>query len=818
MNIVRFFFLAAALSVFGTQVSFGEEPLPDRVEFNRHIRPILSDKCFLCHGPDRNMRKAGLRLDRRAEAMLEREGRHAIVAGDSDASEMIKRIITDDPDDKMPPAESNRHVSPRELELLKRWIAQGAEYEPHWSYIKPIVETPPEVQSGDWVRNPIDTYILSNLEKQALKPAAEAGRETLIRRLYFDLLGLPPSPSDVDQFLLDNAPDAYEKLVDSLLASPQFGERMAISWLDLVRYADTVGYHGDQVRGVAPYRDYVIQAFNSNMPFDQFTREQLAGDLLPKPTETQRIATGYNRLNMVTREGGAQEKDYLARYAADRTRTTASVWLGSSLGCAQCHDHKFDPFTIQDFYRFGAFFADIKEVGVQNEGGNEGPFPPYLLFPTAQEKPALDAVLKRITDLQAALQALPSDETSTGTASTEGAPSVSAPAPETVTPAREEIAKKLAAAKKEEFALEQTIYSSAITETMEPRVTRVLPRGNWMDESGEIVSPGVPEFLGGLWQQGSRPTRLDLANWLTDRDNPLTARVFVNRLWKMYFGTGISRVLDDLGSQGEWPRHPELLDYLAVEFMESGWDMKHMTRLMVTSSTYRQSSMADAALKELDPANRLLARQSRFRLEAELVRDNALKVSGLLSLVMGGPAVKPYQPAGYYKELNFPTREYEPSTGQDLYRRGIYTHWQRTYLHPSLLAFDAPTREECTAERTISNSPQQALTLMNDPIFVEAARVFAQRILTEGGDTVGGRIKWAWHEALSRAPLPEEADILLKLYEKHLAEFSAEPASASAFVQVGEKPVPEGMDPIQLAAWSSVSRTILNTHEMIYRY
>ncbi len=807
MNAVRSNILVAALLALSSLAVQAEDPLPERVEFNRHIRPILSDKCFLCHGPDRNMRKAGLRLDLRAEATLERDGHRAIAAGDATASAMVQRIITDDPDDKMPPADSNRHVSPRELELLKRWIAQGAEYEPHWSYIKPKAAPAPAVDGAAWGRNPVDGFILASLEKEGLKPAPEAGRETLIRRLYFDLLGLPPTPAEVNAFLLDNSPNAYESLVDRLLASPHFGERLAVYWLDLVRYADTVGFHGDQVRGVAPYRDYVIQAFNDNMPFDQFTREQLAGDLLPEPTEAQRIATGYNRLNMVTREGGAQEQDYVVRYAADRTRTTASVWLGSSLGCAQCHDHKFDPFTIRDFYRFGAFFADIKEMGVQNEGGNEGPFPPYLVFANAQEKPEHDAILKRIADLKAILATPP--PAVDPPVSTEGAPP---------TPSREDLEKQLKETEKQKFSFEQNIYTSAITETMEPRTVRVLPRGNWMDESGEAVEPGVPEFLGGLWLNGARPTRLDLANWLTDRENPLTARVFANRLWKLYFGTGISRVLDDLGSQGEWPKHPELLDYLAVEFMDSGWDIKHLARLMVTSSTYRQSSMADAALKERDPANRLLARQSRFRIEAEFVRDNALKISGLLSPAMGGPAAKPYQPAGYYKELNFPTREYEPSTGQDLYRRGVYTHWQRTYLHPSLLAFDAPTREECTAERTISNSPQQALTLMNDPIFVEAARVFAERILAEGGDTTAARIRWAWNEALSRAPRPEEAQILADLYEKHLAQFAGDPASAASFLKVGEKPAPEGLDPVQLAAWSSVSRTILNTHEMIYRY
>ena len=797
--------IAALLAL--SALAHAEDPLPERVEFNRHIRPILSDKCFQCHGPDRNMRKAGLRLDLRAEATLDREGLRAIAPGDSGASEVIARIVTDNPDDKMPPADSNRHVSPRELELLKRWIAQGAEYEPHWSYIKPKAALTPTVKAAAWTRNPIDTFILANLEKEGLKPAPEATRETLIRRLYFDLLGIPPTPAEVQSFLLDNSPGAYESLVDRLLASPHFGERLAVYWLDLVRYADTVGYHGDQVRGVAPYRDYVIKAFNDNMPFDQFTREQLAGDLLPEPTEAQRIATGYNRLNMVTREGGAQEQDYVVRYAADRTRTTASVWLGSSLGCAQCHDHKFDPFTIRDFYRFGAFFSDIKEMGVQNEGGNEGPFPPYLVFPNAQEKPEHDAILQRIADLKTALATAP--PAVDPPVSTEGTPPP---------PAREDLEKQLKEAEKKKFSFEQNIYTSVITETMDPRTVRVLPRGNWMDESGEVVEPGVPEFLGGLWLNGARPTRLDLANWLTDRENPLTARVFANRLWKLYFGTGISRVLDDLGSQGEWPKHPELLDYLAIEFMDSGWDIKHLARLMVTSSAYRQSSMADAALKERDPANRLLARQSRFRIEAEFVRDNALKVSGLLSPAMGGPAAKPYQPAGYYKELNFPTREYEPSTGQDLYRRGVYTHWQRTYLHPSLLAFDAPTREECTAERTISNSPQQALTLMNDPIFVEAARVFAERILAEGGDTTTTRIRWAWSEALSRAPLPEEIKILSSLYEKHLAQFASDPAAAASFLEVGEKPTPEGMDPVQLAAWSSVSRTILNTHEMIYRY
>jgi hypothetical protein len=347
---------------------------------------------------------------------------------------------------------------------------------------------------------------------------------------------------------------------------------------------------------------------------------------------------------------------------------------------------------------------------------------------------------------------------------------------------------------------------------------RIRARGNWMDESGEIVTPGIPAFLGDIQAGDGLPTRLDLANWLTAPDNPLTARVFVNRLWKLYFGTGLSKVLDDLGSQGEWPSHPELLDYLALEFMESGWDIKHVVKLMVMSSTYRQTSKADAALKSLDPYNRHLARQSRFRLEAELVRDNALKVSGLLSTDMGGPSAKPYQPAGYYRELNFPSREYQPDSGANLYRRGVYTHWQRTFLHPSMLAFDAPTREECTAERPISNSPLQALVLLNDPTFVEAARVFAQRILEEGGAAETERIEWAYQEALSRSPLDSERAIMHTLLNKHAAQFAAAPATANDLLSVGEESIPEAADPVQLAAWTSVARTLFNTHEMIYRY
>ncbi len=784
---------AALFAVSIPALAGGTEALPDRIEFNKHIRPVLSNNCFLCHGPDKNKRKAGLRLDIRSEAVSEREGVRAVIPGDSTASELVKRITHADVDERMPPLASERKVTPFQIELLKKWIDQGAKYEPHWAYIKPVVAPMPKVKNESWVRNPVDGYILVNLEAQGLQPSPEADRVTLIRRLSFDLAGLPPTPAEVDGFVNDSAPDAYERVVDRLLASPHFGERMAIYWLDLVRYADTVGYHGDQLRGMSPYRDYVINAFNANMPFDQFTREQLAGDLIEDATLEQKLATGYNRLNMVTREGGAQDKDYLVRYAADRIRTTATVWLGSSLACAQCHDHKFDPFTTRDFYRFGAFFADIEEKGVQTNGTNEEPFPPLINFPTDEETARLARYDEDIKRSKVVL----SIEAATRIGNRKGDHD------------------KLA---RERKVFEENFLSSAITVPAEPRTMRVLPRGNWMDESGEIVTPAIPEFLGGMWMRGDRPTRLDLAAWLTDPDNPLTARVFMNRLWRMYFGTGISRTLDDVGSQGEWPRHPDLLDYLAVDFVDSGWDIKHAVKLLVTSSAYRQTSKPVSSLKELDPFNRLVARQSRFRLDAEVIRDNALKVSGLLVPAIGGRSVRPYQPALYYKELNFPIREYEVDKGENLYRRGVYTHWQRTYLQPSLLAFDAPSREECTAERVVSNTPQQALTLLNDPIYVEASRVFAERILREGGESVAAKIDWAYREAYSRKPLLSEGALLIELYGKHLREFSGDPEAAKAFIDIGENPAPDDMDPVLLASWSSVSRTLFNTHEMIYRY
>ncbi len=989
----------------------------EKLQFDRDIRPILSDKCYACHGPDPAVRQANLRLDTKEGAFSAPSGYPIIVPGEPENSELVLRITHENIDERMPPQISNRQPTQEQIDTLIQWIAEGAEWEEHWVYKLPKRVEPPTVENTASVRNPIDAFILGKLETEGLTPSAEADKRTLIRRLNFDLTGLLPTPAEVEQFLRDETPNAYESLVNRLLSKPQYGERLAMYWLDLVRYADTSGYHADENVSVWPYRDYVIKAFNDNMPFDQFTIENLAGDLLPNATPAQKVASGYNRLNQTTSEGGAQAKEYLAIYAADRVRTTASVWLGATLGCAQCHDHKFDPFTAKDFYSFAAFFADVKGPGVYGGGSK---WEPVVMLPTpAQESglheiddelakleqifkassPGLEAeqtkweheirsLLESIeptdfawvddaqanggrnqgtwtfvgkneapvfskllsrrqttTDektIQHAFQGAnrkftlaegdqlfayvwidPEDSPKTvmlqwndgnwdhrafwgedkidfggigndtpahkpmgplpaagewvrlevnpadvglkpgsvlngmafaqfggtaywdlaGIATTRGSAvkhthteqviaaiqvdsavrttsqrEQIAAAYRRITPALDGIRNQMADLRKQKAEIEKQIPYSLTTESTLPRTTRVLPRGNWLDDSGEIVEPMIPSFLGDLGIKNRRPTRLELARWVVSKDNPLTARAFVNRLWALYFGTGLSRVLDDLGAQGEPPVHPELLDWLAVEFMESGWNVKHIVKLIITSNTYRQSSKATEVLREKDAYNRLVARQSSWRLDAEAIRDNALLLSGLLVPKIGGPSVRPYQPIGYYSNLNFPKRTYVHDKGESQYRRGLYTHWQRTFLHPSMMAFDAPSRQECTAERATSNTPMQALTLLNDPTYVEAARVFATRIIREGGESVADRINWAYQVALSRMPQPKELEIMTNLYEKHQAEYTAHLEAAGALVAVGETPAIEDLEPAELAAWTSIARVILNLHETITRY
>ena len=989
-----------------------------QVSFSRDIKPILAGRCFACHGPDENERQAELRFDIENDT-----AKTAFNAANPAESELLARITSTDPDLQMPPAASKKPLlSAEEIALVKRWIQEGAKYDAHWAYVKPVKTPLPPVEETTWRVNEIDHFIAAQFGRQGLSPSPEADKRTLLRRLSFDAIGLPPTPKELAEFEADQSPQAYEKVVDRLLASPHFGERMAVYWLDLVRYADTGGYHSDNHRDVWAYRDWVISAFNDNKAYDQFVIEQLAGDLLPGATNEQRIASGFNRLLQTTEEGGAQPKEYAAKYQADRVRNTSVIFLASTMGCCECHSHKFDPFSHKDFYAFAAFFADVSERAVgrqeqtkvplgkdearirelepelaavratldthtpelaaaqqkwevtaqetlakydspwtpikpqaaESEGkatlaiaddasvlssGENPPTDTYTVtLPLTQAK-ATGLRLEALTDPSLAKKSLSrangnfvltgielalvnaageSNPVKIATAeadySQQGHPIAQAidgdpqtgwavdghtkaesraasfalaepvaggegirlvvklhhqsqfaqhsigkfrlsitdsdhpnvkgsPFPDDVTAALKieaakrddkqkdtlakhyrSIAPELAAAREqfatldaERKAILDAALSTLVTSAVAPRTVRILPRGNWLDDSGGEVLPAVPSALAKLDSSEGRLTRLDLAKWIASRDNPLTARVFVNRLWKIAFGRGIARSLEDFGTQSEYPTHLELLDWLAVDFMEHGWDVKRLFKQMLMSRTYRQSSLVSPELREQDPTNDWFARQDRFRLDAELVRDNALAVSGLLSRKIGGPSVKPYQPPGYWQYLNFPTREWENGKGDELYRRGLYTYWQRTFLHPSLLAFDASSREECTASRPRSNTPQQALVLLNDPTYVEAARALAGRAMSEVSGDARQRLEYVFQQVLCRSPRPQEAEVLTKLYDKHLAEYQGDESAATQLLSVGEAKNLEGINAAELAAWTSVCRVVLNLHETVTR-
>ncbi len=993
------------------------------IDFNRDVRPILSDACFACHGPDSGKRQADLRLDLKEGIFKTADGVTVVNAASPQDSEMLRRITSEDPDVVMPPHAGGRRLTAPEKQTIERWINQGANWKGHWAYIAPVKAAVPELEVGP-TGTDIDRFIQSKLNAKNLAALPQADPVTLVRRLTLDLTGLPPSPQQVDAFRNDSSVANWNAMLDKLLASQHYAERMTAMWLDLVRYADTNGIHGDNHREVWMYRDYVIAAFHRNMPFDQFTVEQLAGDLLPDATDEQKIASGYNRLLMTTREGGAQAKEYLAKYSADRVRNASTVWMGATMGCCECHDHKFDPYSIRDFYQFAAFFADIQDVAVGVQ--------PSVKMPTAIQKnrtaeldqqlatvqktldtqtPELDAALNAwAAELQVKLQQTPQtwsvakviDMKSLGgqdmrlledgsvltsgkqpkhetyrislsgggrltgfrletladdsfvrkslsrapgngnfvlsgvrairvsnadsseqeivlqdaLASFEqphwpvknaldGKPdtgwaveghlgdpknptavfqfkeplensqadrvvvelqqnavdfhnigrlrlstsvvdkpgiandSLGLPAehvatisawpnatPEqktslsahyrTVAPLLEQPRQQLVQLKAEHEALQKQIGETLITRTQEPRPIRVLARGDWMDDSGDMVQPSVPHFLQQL-TTSNRASRIDLAQWFVAEQNPLVARVFVNRLWKMLFGKGLVKSSDDFGSQGTWPTHPELLDWLAVEFRQSGWNVQHVIRLIVSSDAYRRSSAAGQELVEADPFNDWIARQSRYRLDAEFIRDGALAVSGLLVDHVGGPSVKPYQPAGYWAHLNFPKRTWDPETGKNQYRRGLYTYWCRTFLHPAMRSFDAPSREECTVDRPRSNNSLQALVLLNDPSYVEAARALADQTIREGGDTTETRLQFIFERCLNRLPQPEEAVVLQEVLQTQRVEFSAAAESTNAFLKIGHTPAASGIDNAELAAWTSVARVLLNLHETITR-
>lgn len=740
------------------------------LDYNRDIRPILSKHCFACHGPDAANRQAELRLDQQAAAIEKK----AIQPSSPRESELIARILSKDPDSQMPPPESKKPLSETQIQTLQTWIEQGAQYQTHWAYSTP---TRPPISSST-EKSSLDYWVEIELAKQGIPASPKAERRTLIRRLYSDLIGIPPTPEQVFAFEQDPRPEAYRLLVEELLSNPHYGERMALGWLDVVRFADTIGYHSDNPRNIWPYRDYVIASFNANKPFDRFTIEQLAGDLLPDANQETKLATAFNRLILSTEEGGAQPKDYEARMLADRVRAIGTVWLGQTIGCAQCHDHKYDPITTKDFYSLGAFFADIQEgiVAPREEG-----------MPILTEAQQLE------------LRQLDEDPNS-----------------------RDDPKIRDAFLKSVPKCL--VTNSTATSSPDKRRIVRILPRGNWMDDSGEIVQPAFPLALyisstsnitGDQLQPPSSPTpspltRLDLAKWLVSNENPLTARVVMNRLWKHFFGTGLSKVLDDLGAQGETPINQPLLDTMACEFIESGWDFKHMVRWIVLSDTYQRSTQADPTAIAQDPLNRYAGRQSSFRLDAELIRDQALAIGGLLSPRIGGPSAKPYQPEGYWENLNFPTRSYSPDSGEQQHRRGIYTWWQRTFLHPSLLAFDAPSREECAAERSRSNIPQQALVLLNDPTYVEAAQGFARRAIDAIPESNANpqwqtdRIAWMVNQTLQRPTTSTESELLANLVRKQSQRLSD--SSDKDSVNLNE-----------ITVWTHVARVLLNLHETITR-
>jgi hypothetical protein len=1019
--------IAVGLLALATS-GFAQADSPQQISFNRDVRPILSNNCFYCHGPDVGTREADLRLDTASGMAADLDGFALVSPGKPEDSELYLRLTAFDPRDRMPHADSGKELTGEQIGIIGKWIEQGAKWEGHWAYQAPQPSALPPVKQSQWRRSPVDDFILHRLEQKEWQPGADADPRTLLRRLHQDLTGLPPTADQVDRFLnqvqKDGSVDgALRQVVDRLLRSPHYAERMAVHWLDLVRYADTVGYHGDQDRSMSPYRDYVIQSFANNMPMDQFFVEQLAGDLLPDATLNQKIASGFNRLNQITAEGGAQEKEYRAIYAADRVRTTSVVFLGSTMGCAQCHDHKFDPITAKDFYSMAAFFSDLEERGVFLGANNDGNWGPSVAVPTQEQAAAIGMAEAQVEGLrttlatttpaitehqqlwEAELQAqLPSlavdfpwvDDQQNNGGSTEGGwnfvgkeqhpahsgeksrrqtgdgivqhyfkdaertvrigeddrfythvwidhenppltlmlqfyangswnhrafwgadkiefggidkggpghfpmgdlpeagawvrlevdpaavgfnsgtvvagmaftqygglaywdqsglhasnplhslDGVDLAVQEIVAigeeqrtaqqqqtlaahyrgmtplldPARTELAQVESDLKAVRAAVATTLVSKATT----PREMRIKPRGDWMDDSGELVLPAVPSFLPQLasvsqsTQSGDdRLTRLDLARWIVDPGNPLTARVFVNRIWAVFYGRGLVKTLGDFGAQGEWPEHVELLDWLALDFIAHEWDLQHLIRRIVTSRTYRQASAADSSLRLRDPENIYLGRQASFRLDAEFVRDHALVVSGLLNAEVGGKSAKPYQPAGYWRELNFPARKWTHDPSALGLRRGLYTYWCRTYLHPSLAAFDAVSREECAVERTRSNTPQQALTLLNDPTYVEAARGLALRILKEAPPSDAARIEYAFQTTLQRAARAEEVAVMQDyLQQLHVP---SDPNKIAEILAVGDHAAIGDADPQEVVRWTAVARVLLNLHEFITRY
>ncbi|MCP4190442.1 MAG: DUF1553 domain-containing protein [Planctomycetaceae bacterium] len=800
-------------------------PTSELVDFDRTIQPLLADKCFRCHGPDEGAREADLRLDLR-EAAVTDDADGAIIAFDSSNSDLIQRITSNDPDLIMPPPDSKLSLTADEKESIARWINEGASYSTHWSF-RPIRKPPlPTVKNQAWARNPIDQFILAHLEAERLHPTQPADGYRLIRRLYLDLTGKPPTPGEAESFVRDRSPQKYERLVDKLLASPAFGERMAWSWLDAARYADSNGYQGDQDRTMWPWRDWVIEAINHNQPFDQFTVNQIAGDLLPAANQRQQLATGFCRNHMINGEGGRIAEENRVDYVMDMTETTGTVWLGLTLNCCRCHDHKFDQLTRRDYYSMFAFF---NQTPVNGEG-RSAQTAPTLASPTGVEQRLLDSLGTEISTLQAHVSQLESEQNEpTGVERSQAtqellAKSVVDRKPDELKTIRELISETTSYAKtvdqlREAMEKRLNLQNSlpkvmVMKERSDRRPTFMLDKGLY-NQRGESVEAAFPVSLQTL-SDAPATTRLDLAKWIMSDSNPLTARVITNRIWQGFFGTGIVKTAEDFGTQGERPIHPELLDWLATEFRDSGWDSKHLYRLIVTSSTYQQSSRSTPHLRERDPENRWLARGARFRLPSWMIRDQALAISGLLVDQVGGAPVNSYQPTGVWEDATFGKRGYRRDSGEKLYRRSIYTFWRRI-VAPTLF-FDTASRQVCTVTRSLTNSPLHALTTLNDVTFVEAARVLATRILDETPDASNQQlVERAFRRVLIRPPEPSELDILTKSFSRLEKRYSTQGDLATQLIHVGEFREPNSHAVPRLAAMTGLCNLLLNLDETLCR-
>lgn len=814
------------LILIGTPLLANIAGADDRIHFGKDVRPILAKYCLACHGPDEAARKAGLRLDLADTATKTLEsGERAIVAGDPEHSEMLRRLLSHDPDVAMPPAEFGKKPTPAEVATLKSWISEGAEYTQHWAYVKPVRPEIPVVSDPKWVANPIDAFILARLDRERLKPSAAAEKLSLLRRMSLDLTGLPPSLAEAEAFAGDSSPDAVALAVDRILAKSAYGERWAAMWLDLARYGDSQGYIHDPPRTIWRWRDWMIESLNSNMSYDQLTTELLAGDLLPNATPSQIIATGFHRNTTNNTEGGSNAEEYRHASVVDRVNTTAQVWLGSTLACAQCHSHKYDPFSQKEYYQLFAVFNGTEDNNAE---------PPTQDVAQVGRDVDYAAALTKLQSARATYDELTQKTDASRTDWEKSVDIATLPrdlsellAKAAESRSKEETDKLIAhhrslskdwtdskaALDAAQAGLTGLSTTTLVMKEIGLRETHVALRGDYKN-IGEVVTPGVPVVFNPV-PDGVKLDRLGLAKWITHPDNPLAARVAVNRLWQEVFGIGLVETSEEFGNQGEPPSHPELLDWLAVEYLQSGWDTKHMLKLMVTSSTYRQSSQINEELHHRDPLNRLLARGPRVRLSAETLRDQALCVARLLSPKMYGPPVHPPQPVNGLSAAFGASTDWENSTGDDRYRRALYTRWRRNLPYPSMIAFDAPERSVCSVRRIRTNTPLQALVTLNDPVFVEAAQGFARRILAEGGDTISTRATFALRLCLTRQPTDTEVARVVTLFETAHTSLAADTTRATALATKPLGPLPAGIDATDAAAWTVVGNVLMNLDEFL---